>query len=86
MKLIPTRGHFIQIYISQWILLILGGQGDPQNGVFWTDLRRRNEVFSSASGKATFKIMLPTEGGKQISKKRKKISKHMYEKRKADNE
>ena len=74
------------IHFSQWILLILGGQRDPQNGVFWTDLRRRNEAFSSAPGKATFKIMLPTEGKKQISKKGKKISKHTYEKRNGDKE
>ena len=86
MMLIPTRGHFIEIYIFQWILLILGGQRDPQKGVFWTDLRSHNEDFSSASGKATLKIMLPNEGGKQTFKKGKKISKQTQEKRKGDKE
>ena len=65
----PRRAINRKCTFVQWILQILKCNPYPQEGTFSVKLEGQEGLGSRFRMHATFKIMLPTEGGEHIFKK-----------------
>ena len=73
----PRKATNRKCLFFQWNLQVFNGNKCSQLGIFRVDWGAKRDVFWRLYLHATFKIMLATEGGKQIYKKRRKNTKNM---------